>query len=142
MKVLITGSSGFIGAAVTRAVVAKGDEVRVLVRSGSNRRNLDGLPVEMVEGDLQDPSSLNKAVIGCQGLYHVAAHYALWAQDPTTFYQVNVEGTKSRDTPFKNAFTSAREASSSRMTATPRQHRAASAHRRFCSPCSRGRRVT
>jgi dihydroflavonol-4-reductase len=94
MKVLITGSSGFIGAAVTRAVVAKGDEVRVLVRATSNRSNLDGLPVETVEGDLQDPQSLKKAVAGCQGIYHVAAHYALWARDPATFYQVNVEGTK------------------------------------------------
>lgn len=79
---------------MTRAVVAKGDDVRVLVRSASNRGNLDGLPVETVEGDLQDPSSLKKALIGCQGLYHVAAHYALWAQDPTTFYKVNVDGTK------------------------------------------------
>ena len=94
MKVLITGSSGFIGAAVTRAVVAKGDEVRVLVRSTSNRTNLDGLPVETVEGDLQDSKSLKRALTGCQGVYHVAAHYALWAQDPTTFYNVNVEGTK------------------------------------------------
>ena len=94
MKVLITGSSGFIGAAVTRAVVAKGDEVRVLVRPTSNRSNLDGLPVETVEGDLQDSKSLKKALTGCQGVYHVAAHYALWAQDPTTFYKVNVEGTK------------------------------------------------
>ncbi len=94
MKVLITGSSGFIGAAVTRAVVAKGDEVRVLVRPTSNRSNLDGLPVETVEGDLQDFKSLKKALTGCQGVYHVAAHYALWAQDPTTFYKVNVEGTK------------------------------------------------
>ena len=94
MKVLITGSSGFIGAAVTRAVVANGDEVRVLIRATSKRSNLDGLPIETVEGDLQDPQSLKKAVIGCQGVYHVAAHYALWAQDPATFYQVNVEGTK------------------------------------------------
>ncbi len=94
MKVLITGSSGFIGAAVTRAVVAKGDEVRVLLRPTSNRSNLDGVPVEMVEGDLQNPHSLKKALTGCQGVYHVAAHYALWARDPTTFYTVNVEGTK------------------------------------------------
>lgn len=94
MKVLITGSSGFIGAAVTRAVVAKGDEVRVLVRPSSNLKNLDGLPVETVEGDLQNLSSLQKALAGCQGLYHVAAHYALWDQDPSTFYKVNVEGTK------------------------------------------------
>jgi dihydroflavonol-4-reductase len=93
MKVLITGSSGFIGAAVTRAVIAKGDEVRVLVRQNSNLRNLGGLPVETVQGDLQDPPSLKKAVAGCQGVYHVAAHYALWDKNPKTFYQVNVEGT-------------------------------------------------
>ncbi len=79
---------------MTRAVVAKGDDVRVLVRSASNRHNLDGLLVETVEGDLQDASSLKKALVGCKGLYHVAAHYALWDQDPSTFYKVNVEGTK------------------------------------------------
>ncbi len=94
MKVLITGSSGFIGSAVTRAVVAKGDDVRVLVRPRSDRRNLEGMQVETIDGDLQDSHSLKKAVTGCQGIYHVAAHYALWAQDPTTFYKVNVEGTK------------------------------------------------
>jgi dihydroflavonol-4-reductase len=94
MKVLITGSSGFIGAAVTRAVVANGDEVRVLVRSTSNLKNLEGLRVETVQGDLQDPLSLKKAIAGCEGLYHVAAHYALWDQDPSTFYAINVEGTK------------------------------------------------
>ena len=94
MKVLITGSSGFIGAAVTRAVVAKGDDVRVLVRPTSNLKNLEELPVETVEGDLQDSPSLQRALSGCRALYHVAAHYALWDRDPTTFYKVNVEGTK------------------------------------------------
>ena len=79
---------------MTRAVVAKGDEVRVLVRPTSNRSNLDGLSVEIVEGDLRDFKSLKKALTGCQGVYHVAAHYALWDPDPTTFYKVNVEGTK------------------------------------------------
>ncbi len=94
MKVLITGSSGFIGAAVTRAVVANGDDVRVLVRPTSNLKNLEELPVETVEGDLQDSPSLQRALSGCRALYHVAAHYALWDRDPTTFYKVNVEGTK------------------------------------------------
>ena len=94
MKVLITGSSGFIGAAVTRAVVANGDDVRVLVRPTSNLKNLVELPVETVEGDLQDSPSLQRALSGCRALYHVAAHYALWDRDPTTFYKVNVEGTK------------------------------------------------
>jgi len=94
MKVLITGSSGFIGAAVTRAVVANGDDVRVLVRPTSNLKNLEELPVETVEGDLQDSPSLQRALSGCRALYHVAAHHALWDRDPTTFYKVNVEGTK------------------------------------------------
>jgi dihydroflavonol-4-reductase len=94
MKVLITGSSGFIGAAVTRAVVAQGTEVRVLVRPASNLKNLAGLPVETIHGDLQDPESLKKAMTGCQGLYHVAAHYALWDPDPSSFYRINVTGTK------------------------------------------------
>lgn len=94
MKVLITGSSGFIGAAVTRAAVVHGDEVRVLIRPTSNLKNLDSLSVETIQGDLQDPQSLKKAIAGCQGLYHVAAHYSLWDQDPATFYKINVEGTK------------------------------------------------
>ena len=94
MKVLITGSSGFIGTAVTRAVVAQGNAVRVLIRPTSNLKNLEGLPIETIHGDLQDPQSLRKAIAGCQGLYHVAAHYALWDQDPDTFYKINVEGTK------------------------------------------------
>ncbi|GJL67944.1 MAG: dihydroflavonol-4-reductase [Nitrospirales bacterium] len=111
MKVLITGSSGFIGAAVTRAVVAKGDEVRVLVRPTSNLKNLEGLPVETVYGDLQDHLSLKKAIAGCEGLYHVAAHYALWDQDPSVFYAINVEGTK-------NLFRAASEADVQRIVYT------------------------
>lgn len=94
MKVLITGASGFIGTAVTRAVIAHGDEVRVLLRPNSNLKNLEGLPVETIQGDLQDPQSLKNAIRGCDGLYHVAAHYALWDRDPATFYKINVEGTK------------------------------------------------
>lgn len=94
MKVLITGATGFIGAAVARAVLAHGDTVRVLVRSTSQADNLGGLPVEPVHGDLQDPASLKTALAGCQGLYHVAAHYALWDQNPQIFYQINVDGTR------------------------------------------------
>jgi dihydroflavonol-4-reductase len=93
MKVLITGATGFIGSAVTRAVIASGAEVRVLVRPNSDLANLDGLPVERVYGDLCDPDSLRRALDGCNELYHVAAHYALWARNPAIFYEVNVTGT-------------------------------------------------
>lgn len=94
MKALVTGSTGFIGAAVTRCLLEHGVEVRVLVRPDSDLRNLDGLKVEQVHGDLRDAPTLRRALAGCRHLYHVAAHYALWAQDPRIFYDVNVTGTR------------------------------------------------
>jgi dihydroflavonol-4-reductase len=94
MKALVTGATGFVGGAVARALVRAGTNVRVLARPEADLQNLDGLPVERVAGDLRDPASLRHALSGCRHLYHVAAHYALWAKDPSIFYAVNVEGTK------------------------------------------------
>lgn len=94
MKSLVTGATGFIGAAVVRALLAAGREVRVLARRDSDIANLTGLKVEQAYGDLCDPDSLRQALAGCQHLYHVAAHYALWAKDPSIFYEVNVRGTR------------------------------------------------
>jgi len=94
MKVLVTGASGFVGGAVVRALVRTGTEVRVLSRRGSDPQNYAGLRVEPVEGDLRDRDSLKRALTGCDQLYHVAAHYALWAQNPSIFYDVNVTGTR------------------------------------------------
>ncbi len=94
MTTLVTGATGFVGAAVVRALVRAGQDVRVLARASSDLRNLDGLSVQRVEGDLRDKASLLRALDGCRRLYHVAAHYALWAQDPTIFYDINVTGTR------------------------------------------------
>ena len=94
MKALVTGATGFVGGAVARALVRAGIDVRVLARAGADLQNLEGLTVERVEGDLRDQASLGRALTGCQQLYHVAAHYALWAKDPSIFYDVNVTGTK------------------------------------------------
>ena len=94
MKVLVTGATGFVGAAVARALNATGTGVRVLIRRDSDLRNLGGLKVEQAYGDLRDRDSLRRALSGCQQLYHVAAHYALWAKDPSVFYEVNVTGTR------------------------------------------------
>jgi dihydroflavonol-4-reductase len=94
MKVMVTGSTGFIGAAVTRSLLARGIEVRVLIRPTSDLGNLQGLEVEQCPGDLRDPASLRRALSGCRQLYHVAAHYALWAPDPQVFYDSNVRGTR------------------------------------------------
>jgi dihydroflavonol-4-reductase len=94
MKALVTGATGFVGGAVARALVRAGIDVRVLARPESDPRNLERLPVERVPGDLRDPASLRTALTGCQHLYHVAAHYALWAKDPSIFYDINVTGTR------------------------------------------------
>lgn len=94
MKALVTGATGFVGGAVARALVRSGVDVRVLARAESDLQNLEGLNVERVVGDLRDPASLRQSLIGCQHLYHVAAHYALWAKDARIFYDINVTGTR------------------------------------------------
>lgn len=94
MKALVTGASGFIGGAVVRALVAAGVAVRITARPGNDLRHLASLPMERVEADLRDKESLVRALQGCRHLYHVAAHYALWAKDPSIFYDINVTGTR------------------------------------------------
>lgn len=94
MKTLITGASGFVGSAVLRKLIGAGHEVRALVRSNSDRRNLAGLDVELFEGDLGDPDSLGRAVTGCNKLFHVAADYRLWIPNPDYMYNINVAGTR------------------------------------------------
>ena len=94
MTVLVTGATGFVGSAVARALLARGNQVRVLARPGSDRRNLAGLELEVVSGDLGDPGSLAPAVAGCEALYHVAADYRLWVPKPEQIYRTNVAGTR------------------------------------------------
>jgi dihydroflavonol-4-reductase len=91
---LVTGATGFVGSAVARALLARGMRVRALVRAGGDRRNLDGLPLELAVGDLRDPSSLAAAVAGCRTLFHVAADYRIWVPDPAEMLRANVEGTR------------------------------------------------
>lgn len=93
-RCLVTGATGFVGAAVARALLAQGRRVRVLAREGSDRRNLEGLDVEVATGDLLDPASFPGALAGCDALYHVAADYRLWTPDPARMYAINVEGTR------------------------------------------------
>ena len=94
MKTLVTGASGFVGAAVARRLARAGHEVRVLIRPTSDRGNLEGLPLELAVGDLTDCASLQRALTGCNALFHVAADYRLWARDSSTLYAANVDGTR------------------------------------------------
>src|SRR5579862_563120 len=91
---LVTGATGFVGSAVARVLLKAGHPVRVLARPTSDRRNLDGLSVEVAEGSLEDHASLAAAVAGCRYLFHVAADYRLWVPDPEPMFRVNVAGTR------------------------------------------------
>ncbi|MDE2262035.1 MAG: NAD-dependent epimerase/dehydratase family protein [Gammaproteobacteria bacterium] len=93
MKALVTGATGFVGAAVVRALLAERWQVRALVRAGSDRRNVSTLAVEQVVGDLTDTDSLERALEGCEAAFHVAADYRLWAPRPQELYRTNVDGT-------------------------------------------------
>lgn len=93
MTVLLTGATGFVGSAVLRKLLGRGDSVRVLVRPRSDRRNLGDLPVEVVEGDLTQPRTLTSVVAGCDVVYHVAADYRLWVRDPEPMFRANVDGS-------------------------------------------------
>ena len=94
MKALVTGATGFVGAALARTLLAAGWQVRALVRAGSDRRNLQALSLETVVGDLTDAPSLRRAVERCDAVFHAAADYRLWVPDPQSMYQANVEGTR------------------------------------------------
>jgi len=92
--VLITGATGFVGSAVTRALLARRRKVRALVRRQSDKTNLADLAVEMREGSLEDAPSLADALNGCGALYHVAADYRLFVSNPDDMYRANVDGTR------------------------------------------------
>jgi dihydroflavonol-4-reductase len=90
----VTGATGFVGSAVARALLAAGMGVRALARRQSAKANLDGLPVELVEGDMRDPATIRAGVDGARYVFHVAADYRLWAPDPDEILRANVEGTR------------------------------------------------
>jgi len=93
-KALVTGAAGFIGSNVVRELMDENVNVRAMVLPGEDIRNLAGLDVEVVEGNVCDPSSLDAALKGCDTLFHLAAIYALWVPDRKIFYDVNLQGSR------------------------------------------------
>jgi dihydroflavonol-4-reductase len=94
MTTLVTGAAGFLGSHVARQLVARGDDVRVLMRASSNNRAISDLSLEYVTGDLRDAASLERAMKDVKRVFHVAADYRLWARRPREIYDSNVGGTK------------------------------------------------
>jgi dihydroflavonol-4-reductase len=89
----ITGATGFVGAAVARVLIGKGHKLRALARPGNDRRNLAGLDIEIIEGDLNKPQTYREALKDCHALFHVAADYRIWVPDPAAMHAINVDGT-------------------------------------------------
>ncbi len=94
MKAVVTGANGFIGANLVMALLRENIEVRAFVRKQSDTRALEGLDVELVQGDLRDAASVRTAVRGCEALFHTAALYTLWTRTPEEVYATNVAGTE------------------------------------------------
>src|ERR1700728_1259597 len=94
MRAFITGATGFLGSHVAQVLSEQGADLRLLVRPTSNLKNLEGLRAETATGDLRDPESLEKAMSGCDAVFHVAADYRIGVRDPAEMYRSNVEGTR------------------------------------------------
>src|SRR5712692_8356562 len=94
MLAFVTGATGFVGSHVARALAENGADLRLLVRSNSNLKNIADLKADLLTGDLRDPASLDKGIAGCDVIFHVAADYRLWVRDPGEMYRANVEGTR------------------------------------------------
>jgi dihydroflavonol-4-reductase len=94
LKAFVTGATGFLGSHVARVLSDQGAELRLLARPTSNLKNLEGLKAETAIGDLRDAASFEKAMSGCEVVFHVAADYRLWVRDPNEMYKSNVEGTR------------------------------------------------
>jgi dihydroflavonol-4-reductase len=94
MLAFVTGATGFLGSHVARTLADQGAALRLLVRPTSNLKNIEGLNAETATGDLRDPASLEKAISGCDTVFHVAADYRLWVRDPAEMYRSNVNGTR------------------------------------------------
>ena len=94
MKAFVTGATGFVGSHVATVLADQGADLRLLVRTSSDPKNIQGLNADRVIGDLCEPDSVDRAMAGCDVVFHVAADYRLWVRDPAQMYQANVEGTR------------------------------------------------
>ena len=94
MKIMVTGSTGYIGQKLTIRLLNEGHEVHALCRNIPEEEWCNHERIKFFKGNLNDMGSIKKAMEGCDEIYHVAAQVKVWAKDPNSFYKVNVEGTR------------------------------------------------
>ncbi|MBF8294914.1 MAG: Epimerase protein [Bacteroidetes bacterium] len=93
-RVFVTGSTGFIGTKLVNELVQRGHTVHALTRRTSNKEGLSHERIRLVTGDIQDRTSLQKGMEGCNQVYHLAAYAKNWSRDTSVFYKQNVEGMR------------------------------------------------
>ncbi len=94
-NILVTGGTGFIGIPLVKKLHQLGHNLKLLVRESSNTAPFKELSnIEYITGDVQDISSLEKAVNNIDIIYHLAAYTAIWAKDKSIYYDINVKGTE------------------------------------------------
>jgi len=92
-RVVVTGTTGFVGSAVARALRVRGAEVVAVVEPGADDRNLRDLDARRCTVDIRDAAGVRAAVKGARFVFHLAAVYRFWARDRKVFREVNVGGT-------------------------------------------------
>jgi dihydroflavonol-4-reductase len=91
---LVTGAGGFIGSHLTRALAARGDELRVLARRSSNLEPLAGIEYQRFTGDVADRRAVRRAMDGAERVFHVAGRTSLRARDRDAVYAANLHGAR------------------------------------------------
>ena len=91
---LVIGASGFLGSHVTKQLVARGEDVRVMIRSTSSTQGIDGLPVDIHYGDIFDTDAVRAAMQGCDVVYYCVVDARAWLRDPGPLWRTNVEGLR------------------------------------------------
>jgi nucleoside-diphosphate-sugar epimerase len=93
-KKLVIGASGFVGSHVTRQLVERGDDVRVMIRRTSSTKAIEDLDVEYHYGDIFDDAALRAAMAGCDDVFYCVVDTRAWLRDPTPLFRTNVEGLR------------------------------------------------
>ncbi|CAN5424755.1 NAD-dependent epimerase/dehydratase family protein [soil metagenome] len=94
MKIFITGATGYIGNNLSKRLAGEGHTIHALCRSSYKSSLLEHENIKLFIGDITDPLSIRNAMVGCEQVYHLAAYARVWAKDPSTYYTLNVEGTR------------------------------------------------
>jgi dihydroflavonol-4-reductase len=94
MPTLVTGATGFLGRHLVRLLVERPDQVRALVREGTDDRALHALGIEVVRGDALDADAVRRAASGCDMVFHLAGVIGYEPADRDRQRRVNVDGVR------------------------------------------------